>query len=265
MSWGSSGTNSSLLCGGQTNDRPRRDGHDVKHFLLEYHRPSRELRSLIEYSDGDAAMRKRFAREQSTDSDTEVVVLTAQSLDTIQRTHSRYFGNVRTELQAGDGTTQPGALPWHPSDPLTVVITAADVAELAGKLTRDEWWRVDDLLSANGIHIDAWAEKPWNPDPIWTHPGPDAGTAWVRLHFTGYTLTCDLRRDIARDVAAGLTGASPVTVPVMFNCEPDDQDDLPEPVAVFFTAEPSTTDHTTNVVAQANQATANTEREAEHS
>lgn len=98
----------------------------MKHFLLEYHRPSTQLRSLIEYTDGDAAMRKRFALEQSTDSDTEVVVLTAPTLDTIQRTHSRYFGNVRTELQSGDRETLPGTLSWNPSDPLTVVTDAAE-------------------------------------------------------------------------------------------------------------------------------------------
>lgn len=51
MSWGSSGTNSSPLCGGQANDRPRRDRHDVKHLLLEYHR------SLIEYDESSAHVR----------------------------------------------------------------------------------------------------------------------------------------------------------------------------------------------------------------
>ncbi|OHU46094.1 hypothetical protein BKG82_28340 [Mycobacteroides chelonae] len=237
----------------------------MKHFLLEYHRPSRQLRSLIAYTDGDAAMRKRFALEQSTDSDTEVVVLTAQTLDTIQRTHSRYFGNVRTELQSGDRETLLGTLSWKPSDPLTVVIAAADVAGLAEKLTRAEWWRVDDLVSANGIRVDAWAEKLWNPDPIWDGTGPDDGTAWVRLHFTGYTLTCDLRRDIARDVAVGLTGASPVSVPVMFNCEPDDEDDLSEPVAVYFEAEASTTASMTDAAEHTSQPAATTETEAEQS
>ncbi len=131
----------------------------------------------------------------------------------------------------------PDTLSWHPSEPLTVVIAEADVAGLAENLTTPWWWRLDDLLSANGIHIDASAEKLWNADPVWTHPAPNDGTAWMRLHFTGYTLTCDLRCDTARDVAAGLTGLSPVTVPVLFNCEPDDEDILPDKVVVYFKAE----------------------------
>lgn len=135
-----------------------------------------------------------------------------------------------------DREALPDVLAWHPSRPLTVVIGEADVAALAEKLTRDQWWRVDDLVSANGIHVDAWAEKPWNPNPLGARPGPAEGKAWVRLYFSGYTLVCNLRCDIARDVAAGLTGESSVSVPVFFNCEPDDEDDLPEPVTVYFTA-----------------------------
>jgi hypothetical protein len=61
------------------------------YFLLEYHRPSGELRTLVEYSDGHEAMEHRFALERDNDRDVEVVVLCAESLDTIKQTHSRYF------------------------------------------------------------------------------------------------------------------------------------------------------------------------------
>jgi hypothetical protein len=67
----------------------------VKSFLLEYHRPSGELRNLVEYDDSHEAMEHRFAVERVNDPDIEVVVLISDSLDTIKRTHSRYFyGNV---------------------------------------------------------------------------------------------------------------------------------------------------------------------------
>lgn len=137
-----------------------------------------------------------------------------------------------------DRETLPDTLSWHPSHPLTVVIAEPDVAELAENLTRVEWWRIDDLLSANGIHINVHADQFWNADPLGARPRPDEGSAWVGLRFAGYILTCDLRRDIARDVAAGLTGESSVTVPVLFNCEPDDEA-WSDPVVVYFKAERS--------------------------
>jgi hypothetical protein len=63
----------------------------MKHFLLEYHRPSRRLRTLIEYADGREAMEHRFALERENNPDIEPVVLSAESLDVIKQTHSRYF------------------------------------------------------------------------------------------------------------------------------------------------------------------------------
>lgn len=75
----------------------------MQHFLIEYHRPSGELRTLVEY-DAErhhVAMEHRFALEAAANPDTEVAVLSAESLETIQRTHSRYFGNIRTELVHG--------------------------------------------------------------------------------------------------------------------------------------------------------------------
>lgn len=137
-----------------------------------------------------------------------------------------------------DRATLPDTFSWHPSDPLTVVIADADVAELAEKLAGDEWWRVDNLLSANGIRINVRAEQFWNANPLDPHPDPNEGTAWVGLHWPGYILTCSLRRDTARDLAAGLAGESSVTVPVLFNCEPDEED-WPDQVVVYFRAERS--------------------------
>jgi len=134
-----------------------------------------------------------------------------------------------------DREALPAALTWHPREPLTVVIAEVDVGELAEKLVSDQWWRVDDLLSVNGIRVNMRADQFWNAHPLEARPGPGEGTAWVGLHFPGYILTCSLRRDVARDVAAGLTGQSPVRVPLLFSCEPDDEV-WPDPVVVYFTA-----------------------------
>lgn len=120
-------------------------------------------------------------------------------------------------------------LAWHPRVPLTVVIADADIAEFAGNLRGDHWWYFQNRMSANGIHIHAKAEKTWDEDP-------NTGTAWVGMCFPGYTLTCNLRRDTARDVAAGLLGESSIIVPVLFNCEHDDEGGLPDPVVVYFNA-----------------------------
>lgn len=125
----------------------------------------------------------------------------------------------------------PGTLSWQPTQPLTVVIADADVVEFGENLRSDfGFWCFQNRLSANGIHIDAKAEKDWVEDR-------NAGTAWVGMTFSGYNLACNLRRDTARDVAAGLLGESSITVPVLFNCEPEDEDWLPDPVVVYFTAE----------------------------
>lgn len=125
----------------------------------------------------------------------------------------------------------PDTLSWQPTEPLTVVIADADVVEFGKNLRSDfGFWYFQNRMSANGIHIHAKAEKEWVEDP-------NAGTAWVGMCFTGYNLACHLRRDTARDVAAGLLGESSITVPVLFNCEPEDEDLLPDPVVVYFTAE----------------------------
>lgn len=120
-----------------------------------------------------------------------------------------------------------------------MMIAEANVAELAEKLTRDGWWRLDNRLSATGIRIDGRAEQFWNPDPCGPQPRPDQGEAWMSLVFPGYSFACNVRRDTAGDIAAGLTGQTPVIVPVHFNCEPDDDPALAEPIVVYFKAERS--------------------------
>lgn len=68
-------------------------------FLVEYHRPSGDWHvRAFEGEDGaHDAMIERFRLEKARAStDYEIAVLTADSLGTIQRTHSRYFrGNER--------------------------------------------------------------------------------------------------------------------------------------------------------------------------
>ena len=66
----------------------------VKHFLLVYRRSTAELISCKDFGeDRAAALAARFAAEmtQRTDPDVEVVVLSADSRETLAATHSRYF------------------------------------------------------------------------------------------------------------------------------------------------------------------------------
>jgi hypothetical protein len=67
----------------------------VKHWLIVYDRTKGELLRCTEYrSDlsGELAILDRFAVERAHP-ELEVVVLGGDSLDTIKRTHSRYFAN----------------------------------------------------------------------------------------------------------------------------------------------------------------------------
>lgn len=68
-------------------------------FLIEYHRPSGDwhVRTFEGQSGPRAAMLERFRlEEQRASKDFEIAVLTADSLATIKKTHSRYFrGNER--------------------------------------------------------------------------------------------------------------------------------------------------------------------------
>lgn len=65
----------------------------MKHFLVVYDRSRSELVSCTEFDDGREAMMGRFAleREHPPGTPLEIVVLSAQSLDGVHRTHARYF------------------------------------------------------------------------------------------------------------------------------------------------------------------------------
>lgn len=61
-------------------------------FLIEYHRPTGRL-EITPFEDSMQATRECIRREQDRpDKDTEVVVILSDSLETLRRTHSRYFG-----------------------------------------------------------------------------------------------------------------------------------------------------------------------------
>lgn len=60
-------------------------------FLIEFNRRTRERR-VRQFDDPGEAMRLRLQLEaERVDDDVEIAALTSKSLDTLQRTHSRYF------------------------------------------------------------------------------------------------------------------------------------------------------------------------------
>jgi hypothetical protein len=67
----------------------------MKHFLIVYDRPTGKTLELKEFSEAEeaAANAARFEWELRTRAqpEIEVVVLDSDSLQTIQRTHARYF------------------------------------------------------------------------------------------------------------------------------------------------------------------------------
>lgn len=67
----------------------------MKDLVLIYNRISGALR-LSEFDDPAEAVRVRLEREKEyrDDPNTEVVLVTAESLDDIKKTHSRYFMDV---------------------------------------------------------------------------------------------------------------------------------------------------------------------------
>lgn len=67
----------------------------MKDFVLIYNRISGALR-LSEFDDPAEAVRVRLEREKEyrDDPNTELVLVTAESLDDIKKTHSRYFMDV---------------------------------------------------------------------------------------------------------------------------------------------------------------------------
>lgn len=67
----------------------------MKFFLMVYDRKAGMVRDLVEYvaDQRELALRDRFAREEAEreHDEIEVVLLGADSLETLKRTHSRYF------------------------------------------------------------------------------------------------------------------------------------------------------------------------------
>jgi hypothetical protein len=66
------------------------------HLFLVYDRPRTQILEQREFSDEREALRERFKAERvhSGSKDIEVVVLSAESIDVIKRTHARYFESV---------------------------------------------------------------------------------------------------------------------------------------------------------------------------
>jgi hypothetical protein len=66
---------------------------DIKHFLIVYDIPSAHADVRPYGTDYDAALKAYDQAEQDAQdrSDVEVVLLSADSLETIKRTHSSYF------------------------------------------------------------------------------------------------------------------------------------------------------------------------------
>ncbi len=65
----------------------------MTHFLMVYDKPRGELLAVEEFDDSREALSARFKRERQHGSqgDVEVVVLSADSIDDLRRTHGRYF------------------------------------------------------------------------------------------------------------------------------------------------------------------------------
>lgn len=60
-------------------------------FVIEFNRRTRERR-VRQFDDAGDAMRMRLQLEsERVDADIEIAALTSKSLETLQRTHSRYF------------------------------------------------------------------------------------------------------------------------------------------------------------------------------
>lgn len=71
-------------------------------FLIEYHRPSRDWHvRVFEGATGTReAMLERFRLEKErVSADFEIAVITADSMETIKKTHSRYFSGREREAE----------------------------------------------------------------------------------------------------------------------------------------------------------------------
>ena len=70
------------------------------HVVLVYQREEGRLLLQESYDDGETAMRRRFALERMPEyADMEIVVLSADSIETLHETHGRYFYTTAELLQ----------------------------------------------------------------------------------------------------------------------------------------------------------------------
>lgn len=69
----------------------------TRHFLVVFDRADGRLLRLDEYSDREVALKERFAAERlhRNVASVEVVVLTADSVEALRRSHARYFQDVQ--------------------------------------------------------------------------------------------------------------------------------------------------------------------------
>lgn len=77
----------------------------MKHFVLVYNRKNGSLLEQIEFPESQraTAIRELFEREGTyrAEADIEVVILSADSVDELKRTHTRYFrGELRKHVAA---------------------------------------------------------------------------------------------------------------------------------------------------------------------
>jgi hypothetical protein len=75
----------------------------VNHYLIVFDRSRSVILRNEAFSTRQAALQARFEaeRELGRDSDIEVVVLGADSQETLRRTHSRYFRGLRQLFDSG--------------------------------------------------------------------------------------------------------------------------------------------------------------------
>jgi len=79
---------------------------DIRHFLIVYDVDHGEATVTSFETDYEAALeayseREREAREREEESDVDIVLVGADSIETVRRTHSSYF-----ELRSGSGFDQ---------------------------------------------------------------------------------------------------------------------------------------------------------------
>lgn len=73
---------------------------DMVHVVLVYQREEGRLLLQESYDDGETAMRRRFVLERMPEyADMEIVVLSADSIETLHETHGRYFYTAAELLQ----------------------------------------------------------------------------------------------------------------------------------------------------------------------